>query len=127
MSVKQAVGLRRIQIRGLLKQFSKTFAALAVGVLLTLCSIGVVTAHNASEQSSKGTQSCSGACHSHAQGIGVAAFDNKLEEDDKEPIPPAGWLQIPINLSLLYIPVIFFAYWLSTNRLKIHLSTQLRI
>lgn len=114
-------------MRRLLKQSSKTFTALAVGVLLTLCSVGVITAHSASDKQSKGSTSCSGACHSHAQGVGVAAFDNKLEEDDKEPIPPAGWLQIPINLSLLYVPVILFAYWLSANRLKMHLSTQLRI
>lgn len=100
-------------------------ATLFVGVLLTICSLGVLSAHNSNPSQQKA--SCNSSCHSHGQATAINGQENKDEEDDKEPIPPVfGWLQIPVNLALLYIMPVFGVLWFVSNKQKILLTTQLR-
>lgn len=102
----------------------RTLAVLLIGALLTVCSLGVLSAHT-SDTSQKA--SCNASCHSHGQSTAINGQENKDEEDDKEPIPPPfGWLQTPINLELFYIMPVFGVLWFVSNKQKILLTTQLR-
>jgi hypothetical protein len=112
-------------VRRLISSTSRTLATLFIGALLTVCSLGVLSAHTSSSNQQKA--SCSSSCHSHGQASGINNQENKDEEDDKEPIPPVfGWVQIPVNLALLYVMPVFGVLWFVSNKQKILLTTQLR-
>ena len=111
-------------MRRLITSTSRTVATLLIGALLTVCSLGVFSAH--ASNSSQQKASCSSSCHSHGQATAINGQENN-DEDDKEPIPPVfGWLQIPVNLALLYIMPVFGVLWFVSNKQKILLTTQLR-
>ena len=112
-------------MRRLIKSSSRTLATLLIGALLTICSLGVLSAHTSNPNQQKA--SCNSSCHSHGQANAINNQENKDEEDDKEPIPPLfGWLQIPIDLALLYVMPVFGVLWFVSNKQKILLTTQLR-
>lgn len=113
-------------MRWLINSTAKSLVTLFVGVLLLICSIGVLSAHTRDNSQQKA--SCSASCHSHGQATGINSNELKDEEDDKEPIPPIfAWLQTPINLELLYILPVFGVLWFICNKQKILLTTQLRM
>lgn len=113
-------------MRRLITSTSRAVAALLVGVLLTICSLGVLSAHSSSNPTQQ-KASCSSSCHSHGQTTGINNQENKDEEEDKEPIPPLfGWLQIPVDLALLYVMPVFGVLWFVSSKQKILLTTQLR-
>lgn len=112
-------------MRRLITSTSKIVATLLTGALLVVCSLGVLSAHTSNVNQQKA--SCSSACHSHGQANAINSQENKDEEDDKEPIPPTfAWLQVPVNLGLLYIMPVFVVLWFVSNKQKILLTTQLR-
>lgn len=112
-------------MRRLVKCTSRTIATLLVGALLTICSLGVLSAHASNTSQQKA--SCNSSCHSHGQSTAINSQENKDEEDDKEPAPPLlYWQQIPVNLLLLYVLPVFGVLWFVSNKQKILLTTQLR-
>lgn len=112
-------------MRRLIDISSKLTSIFLVGVVLMLCSVAALATHTAS--SSASNISCNTSCHAHGQSpTGVNSTDQK-DEDDKEPVPLQSiWLQIPINLMLLYVAPIFAVLWYVYKRKEIHLTTQLR-
>lgn len=90
-----------------------------------ICSLGVLSAHTSNPSQQKA--SCNASCHSHGQSTAINSQENKDEEDDKEPIPPPiGWLQIPVNLLLLYVMPVLTVLWFVSNRKKLLQTAQLR-
>lgn len=112
-------------MRWLITSTSKTLATILVGVLLTVCSLGVLSAHSSDLGQQKA--SCSASCHSHGHASETVSQDIKDEEDDKDPVPLAAtYLQLPVNLSLLYVLPAFGVVWLISNKQRLLLTTQLR-
>lgn len=99
---------------------------LLVGLFLLLCSTGTVSAHH--NQNAQDSAACGAACHSAGQTAATNSVNNKTEEDDKEPTPFVKiWLQIPVNLLLLYtLPALSVLLLVYNERDKL-LGTQLRL
>lgn len=114
-------------MRSLAKKYSKVFASLFAGVLLTVCSFAAVSAHQPSSTTTD-IPSCSASCHAHNQAVGGTGIAEKDEDDDKEPVPPlAHWLQGFSDLASLYVAPILAIVPIALLRKKLILSTQLRI
>lgn len=114
-------------MRRLIRSTGGLAVSLLIGGILALCSLGLITAHPADAGGLGSTSTCSSACHGHGQHAAANSQSNEENDDDKEPTPPIlGWLQIPINLSLLYLaPVLAFLPFSLLYR-KMLLTTQLR-
>lgn len=112
-------------MRRLINTTAKSLTILFMGVLLLVCSVGVLSAHT--RDTSQQKASCSASCHSHGQAAGISSNELKDKEDDKEPVPPEfAWPQIPVSLSLLYVLPVFGVLWFVSKKQKILLTTQLR-
>lgn len=114
-------------MRRLVNILPKLALVFFVGLILAVCSTDIISAHTTDIKVHFQATDCS-SCHSHEQATASSNSTLLNEEDDEPFFPPAiSWLQLPVNLQLLYLFIVPLMLWVISSRHKILLTSQLRL